>query len=203
MSVELVARQEEVRAEIEKVLSTVKRKGFKKLVDSLDSLGYYTAPASTSHHLSYPGGLSEHSLTVLNIMKRFELTMDELAEGLIPYDSMVIVALFHDIGKARWFDKDLYVPNILKSGKVSEAKPYEKSKERPAIEHEVASVAILEKYIDLTQDEMEAILYHNGNYTPIFRSYLGKEKPLYLLLHFADMWASRVTETKGFVGEDE
>ena len=48
--------------------------------------------------------------------------------------------------------------------------------------------------IELTEDENSAIQKHNGMYGPFRYVIQGKETPLYLLLHMADMWASRVTE---------
>ena len=48
--------------------------------------------------------------------------------------------------------------------------------------------------IELTEEEEFAILYHNGLYSELKYSYSGKETPLSMVLHFADLWASRVTE---------
>ena len=48
--------------------------------------------------------------------------------------------------------------------------------------------------MDLTEDETWAILHHNGMYGDLKYTLQGKETPLYLIIHFADMWASRVIE---------
>ena len=53
----------------------------------------------------------------------------------------------------------------------------------------------------VTEEEEHAILYHNGLYGSLKYSIQGKETPLYMIIHFADMWASRVLEAKG--EEDE
>jgi hypothetical protein len=53
---------------------------------------------------------------------------------------------------------------------------------------------IAERYISLTEEEEQAILYHNGLYGVFKYEISGKETPLYMLLHFSDMWASRVIE---------
>ena len=90
--------------------------------------------------------------------------------------------------------KPNYVPNILKSGKVSDSKPYETNKDLLSVPHEVESITIAEKFIDLTEDEEFAILFHNNQYTPLGRECNGKETPLMLLLHFADLYCSRVIE---------
>ena len=58
------------------------------------------------------------------------------------------------------------------------------------------SVAIASMFIDLTEEEQFAILYHNGLYGDFKYEIQGNETPLYLILHFADMWAARIIEEK-------
>ena len=53
---------------------------------------------------------------------------------------------------------------------------------------------IASQFIHLTENEEWAILMHNGLYGDFRYAIQGKETPLYLLLHHADMWASRVVE---------
>ena len=55
-------------------------------------------------------------------------------------------------------------------------------------------MTIARMYIPLTAEEEQAILWHNGLYGIFKYEISGKETPLYLLLHMADMWASRVIE---------
>ena len=62
--------------------------------------------------------------------------------------------------------------------------------------HEIRSVAIATMYIDLTEEEQHASLYHNGLYGPLKYEIQGSETPLYMIIHFADLWASRVVEGK-------
>lgn len=101
--------------------------------------------------------------------------------------------------------KENYVPNYVRSrtknketGEYdyiqSEAKPYEINKELAYIDHEIRSVMIAERYIKLTEGEEQAILWHNGLYGIFKYEIQGKETPLYMLLHFADMWVSREVE---------
>ena len=65
---------------------------------------------------------------------------------------------------------------------------------RGYVDHEVRSVAIASRFIELTEEEQLAILWHNGLYGPFKYEIQGNETPLYMLLHFADLWAARVTE---------
>ena len=47
----------------------IKRDGADRLLDYLISSDFFTAPASTRFHGSYPGGLCEHSLNVYDCLK--------------------------------------------------------------------------------------------------------------------------------------
>ena len=87
-----------------------------------------------------------------------------------------------------------FIKCFLKNGAISTAKPYCTTEELPYMDHEVRSLMIAERYIKLTAEQEQAILYHNGLYGSFKYQIPGKETPLYLLLHFADMWASHVTE---------
>lgn len=187
------------------MLLSTRRAGMDKLIDWMENNGFFTSPCSGGNHLAKEGGLVEHSLNVLDLM-------DELySEGMldedvhIPKDSIIICALLHDLGKCGDYGKPGYVPNMIKDGrptkaepeqkyKQSEAKPFEVNKELIPIDHEIRSVKIASKFIDLTEEEELAILWHNGLYGNFKYQIQGKETPLYLLLHFADMWASRVVE---------
>ena len=62
------------------------------------------------------------------------------------------------------------------------------------VPHEIRSVAIATMYIDLTEEEQHAILYHNGLYGALKYEIQNNETPLYMIIHCADPWASRVTE---------
>ena len=171
----------------------ITRPGADELRLHLEEIGYFTAPASSNHHLAEDGGLLEHSLNVLDLLLKLQSVWPLKAS----VESLIIVALFHDLGKATFYGKPNYVENILKSGKRSDAKPYEVNKELLGIEHEIASLMILSKFINLTEEEAFAIRHHNGLYVPSGYALKGKETPLFLALHSADMWASRFLETKG------
>lgn len=170
----------------------IAREGKEELSKMLNDIGYFEAPCSSQYHLAKAGGLLEHSVNVAELMLDLapSLGLDDREET----ESIVLTGLFHDIGKAEYYFKPNYVENILKSGKISETKPYVSNKDRLNIPHEVASIHILSECIDLTEEETFAILYHNGLYTPVGYNLKGNERPLQMLLHFADMWASRVIE---------
>ena len=179
---------------IENYLNNTKRKGIKKLLEYMDENGFYTAPASNKNHGAKEGGLAEHSFNVLKCAIQLADTWLTYEEHEKLRNSIVICALLHDLGKIGQFGKPLYVENILKKGR-SEAQPYKHNPDLIELDHEIVSVIEASKYIELTEEEQFAIAFHNGLYTSIGRYGLqGKETPLQMIIHFSDLWASRVVE---------
>lgn len=181
---------QKTREEIIDLLRATHRDGVENLLLWMDDNGFFTAPCSTQFHLAHAGGLAEHSLNVMLIARN----INDKLKANVPLDSLIISTLLHDLGKCGQFGKPEYTENILKSGKVSESKPWEKNKELLPVDHEVRSVAIASQFIELTEDEQFAILMHNGLYGTFKYSLQGNETPLQMIVHFADMWASRVVE---------
>lgn len=177
---------------IENLLRGTNRDGIEELLEFMKEQGFYTAPASTKFHGAYEGALAEHSINVYNnaVAIAKSLSFEWFVDNA---DSIGIVSLLHDLGKAGQYGKPYYIENILKSGR-SNAQPYKTNDELLFIPHEVASVVEASRFIRLTEDEQRAILWHNGLYGAFKYDIQGKETPLYMVLHFADMWASRVDE---------
>lgn len=189
-----------MKEKIIELLRSTQRPGIENLIQHMEEIGFFTAPCSTQYHLCKEGGLAEHSLNVCNLMQRmyynhdeYGILQDEFSRHM-ELESIIIVSLLHDIGKASYRGKPNYTANILKSGKVSDSKPYETNKDRLYMPHEIVSLQIISRYIELTEEEEFAILYHNGMYVPSGRDINGKERPLQLLLHMADLWCSRFVE---------
>lgn len=175
---------------VELLLGT-ERPGMDKLIQHMEEIGFFTSPCSTQHHLSKEGGLAKHSLNVYMIARDTRVCF---GIGTVDYNAMVIATLLHDLGKAGQFGKSGYIENILKSGKRSDSKPYATNGELLPVDHEIRSIQIASKFIDLTEEESHAILYHNGMYGSLKYQLQGNETPLQILVHWADMWASRVME---------
>lgn len=177
----------------DRLLST-KREGIEDLLQYMADIGFLTSPASTQYHGAYEGALAQHSINVLECAEKLGVAWLGGEEYNKIQNSVVICALLHDLGKCGQFGKPLYVPNILKSGKVSETKPFETNKDLMTLPHEVVSVIEATKFIDLTEEEQRAIAWHNGLYGCFKYDIQGKENALYMIIHFADMWASRIVE---------
>lgn len=179
--------------QIIRLLKETKREGIENLIEWMEENGFFFAPCSTQFHLANAGGLAEHSLNVYKKAHELALAWHPSVKD-VPIESVVICTLLHDLGKCGQFGKPEYTINLLKSGKVSESKPYERNKELLPVDHEVRSVAIASRFIELTEEEQHAILNHNGLYGAFKYSLQGNETPLQMIVHFADMWASRVVE---------
>ena len=171
-------------------LIKTKRDNIKELIECMEDGGFYESPCSGAHHLAEPGGLLEHSLNVLTLARELARAW----ESTIPDESVTISALLHDLGKMGDHGKPNYAENYLKDGSRSSAKPYITNTNLVYIPHEVRSVLIAERYIYLSEEEERAILWHNGLYGQFRNDITGKETELYMIIHFADMWASRITE---------
>jgi 23S rRNA maturation-related 3'-5' exoribonuclease YhaM len=176
------------------LLKCTERESVDDLIDYIEEHGFFEAPCSGQYHLCKEGGLLEHSLNVCSTA----LTLNNTLDTGIDSNSIIIVSLLHDLGKIGQFGKPNYVPNMISDRKggfiQSEKKPYETNKDLLPIPHEIRSIQIASQFIELTEEENFAILHHNGLYGDLKYQLSGKERPLQMLLHFADMWASRVIE---------
>lgn len=151
-------------------------------VEALDALGFFTAPASTKYHGAYEGGLFDHSLQVakelVNLTEKLGLKWEDPK-------SPIVVGLFHDLCKC-----DNYIYDIETNG-------YKYNPDIIIPGHGEKSVILLQKYIDLTDEEIACIRWHMGAYEkdPKMWEYFGRAVETYpnvLYTHTADMIASKI-----------
>lgn len=194
----------EVREQIIEMLKPINRPGMEGLIEWMEYHGFFDAPCSSKYHLAKPGGLAEHSLNVCRIacslVEAFFVKEGKpFSQSFL--DSVVICALLHDLGKAGQFGK----PNYCSIPVHDDVAPfdgfighfeYTTNKSLLYVPHEIRSVAIASQFIELTEEEQFAILYHNGLYGEL-KGFKGNETPLLMILHFADLWAARVVESEG------
>lgn len=195
----MVRTKEENEIRIDEILTNVGRPGIQNLINAMHENGFYSAPCSGAYHLCEEGGLAEHTINVHD--KALELAMlwtPNDMEGRVEFlNSVSLCAILHDLGKIGDHGKPNYVPNVLKSGKISDSKPYETNKELYYEEHEIRSVIIAERYIKLTEQEEGAILHHNGLFGKLDNSFgnHGFDRDLLaFIIHTADMYCSRFVE---------
>lgn len=179
---------------VKQSLLKTKREGIEDLIQFMEDVGFFTAPCSGGNHLCKEGGLAEHSVNVMQSAERLGVALLGGADYNKVQDSVIIAALLHDLGKCGDYDKQLYVENTLKSGKRSEAKPFKRNKDLTNVPHAVRSIKLATLFIDLTEDEEWAILTHDGLYDFMKYEITGHETWLSMLIHWADMWSSKILE---------
>lgn len=183
--------KEEILKNIEKVNKLVDNFGEERKNDIknvLEYLGvrYWIAPASSKEefHYSFPGGLVKHSLNVfrnlINLNEVFDLNFNK--------ESMLIVSLFHDLGKAANVDlDDYYVTQTELWRKEKLGENYSFNHGSVYLPNHQRSLFLLQHCgFKLKPEEYQAILLNDGMYLQENRGYGLKEHSLTLFLHMAD-----------------
>lgn len=195
------------------VTETIERDGIDNLLEWVEhETDFFSAPASTRYHGSYEGGLLEHSLNVYDrLVWEMENTVGAGWQEIYSPESIAIIALFHDLCK---IDRYVITEKWRKdeNGDWEAYEAYEYNKEKAEMGHGAQSVFYLQKFIQLTELEAQAIFWHMGAYDISPYASLAacsetfKWNPLAFLTHRADMAATYVTENEAFVygeGTDE
>ena len=168
---------------------------FDRLISFMENeTTWLTAPASTKYHLCKESGLLEHCVNVAESM----LKIREALAPDISAESCVIVSLVHDLGKVGMPGNPQYLINEptdkqQQSGYKPDP-PYRFNKNLTYLSVPVRSLYLASKHIDLTEQEVQAIVYHDGQYVDDNRSVATHEEPLTLLLQYADSWSGFVIE---------
>ena len=198
----------ENKEEFVKLLKSTGREGVDDVIEELERLGFFSAPASAGHHLNVEGGLVQHSLNTCKAafaiwegMKALEPSLDTEVKK----ESIIISALLHDVCKA-----DIYKRSVKKRknklGQWEDCEGYKVSyKDFPMGHGEKSLVVILLSGLELYEDEMLAIRWHMGawglnqNSFEDVRNYdtAQKEYPLVAIIHAADVMAANVMERTG------
>lgn len=198
----------ENKEEFVKLLKSTGREGVDDVIEELERLGFFSAPASAGHHLNVEGGLVQHSFNTCKAafaiwegMKALEPSLDTEVKK----ESIIISALLHDVCKA-----DIYKRSVKKRknklGQWEDCEGYKVSyKDFPMGHGEKSLVVILLSGLELYDDEMLAIRWHMGawglnqNSFEDVRNYdtAQKEYPLVAIIHAADVMAANVMERTG------
>ena len=168
--------------------------GLNNLMDHMGER-FFTAPAShnLAYHNCFPCGLAEHSLRVYTNLRKLR---DAFAPD-ISDDSIILVALFHDLGKVGSRDVDYYIPETDKWWQENRGQYCKHNPELQFLGGAQRSLRVLGQFgVPTTEEEYKAILIHDGQYIPENSPYKHKEGKLGLLLHQADMIACTVEKEK-------
>lgn len=154
------------------------------LVRWLVEVGFFTAPASVSHHANHSGGLYLHSLEV---MRQLLWLTEELGLKWQKERSPFIVGMFHDICKV---DNYRHV-----EGDDAEAWEYNNASLLPG--HGEKSVILLQQHMQLTDEELYCIRWHMGAFDDDKKNWNSYGRavtkfPNVLYTHTADMIAARI-----------
>ncbi len=173
----------------------IRKDEFDKLIDYIEiKTEWLIAPASTKFHLNIESGLLEHSCNVAEKL----LSLKDLLAPDISDESCVICGLFHDLGKVGMPGNPLYLPNEpsekqLKYGYLPEY-PYRYNTKMTYLSVPLRSLYYILPYIPLSNEEVQAIAYHDGQYVESNRDVAAKETALTLLMQYADNWSGFITE---------
>lgn len=192
---------------VRKTLKATKRAGIEDLLEHMEEIGFFTAACSGGNHLCCDCGLVVHTANVMKLAEKLGKVLLGPEKFKEMRSSIRISAGLHDLGKCGQFGKKYYVENMVKDGrptkaepeqkyKRSDSKPFMQNKDLLHVDHPIRSVIEATLYIELTEEEQFAILYHDGLYGSLAYELKGKERPLQTLLHFADYWSAQFEEGK-------
>ncbi len=214
-----MATREENISRFEELMKKVTRNGKDELMDYVrNKSDFYTAPASTRFHLSCEGGLLQHSLNVYDcLMAKKDLPIWKTAFEDVSEESIIIMALFHDLCKVnmyvkgfrnqKTYDKERIAEIVRSGGCVKKddngpfawetVQDYQVDDSMP-LGHGEKSIVMLNSFVRLKGCELYAIRWHMG-YTEDSSQYKTLDKaiekyPIVLALHEADLEASKLLE---------
>lgn len=202
----------------ESLMEKVSRDGRDRLMNYIKKhTDFYTAPASTRYHLACEGGLLQHSLNVYDCLeaKRKSTIWAEYMKKFTD-ESLIIVALLHDLCKANYYvagtkNQKTYDPEKVKAADSYQVKhdaagdfiweqvPTYEIDDKMPLGHGEKSAILLTGFMKLSADELFAIRWHMGfsedksQYKPMGEAM--EKHPIVLALHEADLEASKLLES--------
>lgn len=203
----------ENKAEFIRLLKSTEREGVDDVIEELENLGFFEAPASCSQHLNVEGGLVQHSLYVCNVALMLREQMSVLEDGLqneVPEDRVIIASLLHDVCKS-----DIYFRTVKKRktqiGTWEDCEGYKISyKNFPMGHGEKSVIMLMGMGLAMYDDEMLAIRWHMGAWDLAMQSseacknidVARKLYPLCTILQCADTLAASIMERKAGASDD-
>lgn len=172
-----------------------RKEAFESLMHFVETqTAYLSAPASVKYHLCREQGLLEHSVNVAETL----LLLRETLMPALSEESCVIAALLHDLGKAGVPGQPQYIENLPSEKQqrygYAANTPFRFNNELTYLSVPIRSLYLILPYLPLTQEEAQAIAYHDGQYVSDNRGVAAKESKLTLLLQYADNWSGFAVE---------
>lgn len=169
----------------------IKRDGIDQLLEWLEKTDWYTAPASSRFHGSYPGGLLEHSLNVYHELHRMLKAFPEVE---CSEETAAIISLFHDLCKVNFYTTEQR-NRKNEDGKWESYTAYKIQEKFVYGGHGSKSVFLLQNFMKLKPVEAVAIMNHMGAFDNQNVGSVYEKYPLAFLLHVADGSASYIIES--------
>lgn len=203
-----MATENKYKTEFIELLKATDRENIDYVIEDLEDIGFFDAPASSRNHFNFEGGLVEHSLNVYKIAVMLKEQMQIFRPDVIariPDDSIAIAALLHDVCKADIYKKVIKkVKNEIGVWEPQESYNIDYSN-FPVGHGEKSVIMLLRSGLDLSDDEILAIRWHMGGWDIAFQSnemVASNRKakdicPLMTLIHTADTLAAGILEGKG------
>ncbi len=190
------------------LLRSTGRDGIENVIEDLETLGFFTAPASAGHHLNCEGGLLRHSLNTCDAALAIWEGMKKLEPSLekeVTRESIILASLLHDVCKS-----DIYKRTIKKKknalGIWEDTEGYKVTyKGFPMGHGEKSVILLLCSGLDLSDAEMLAIRWHMGAFGINQNSYEDVRNydtahtlyPLVSIIQAADSLAAGIMERNG------
>ena len=187
------------------LLRSTQRDGVEDMIEELERMGFFEAPASAAHHLNTEGGLVMHSLYTCDAALEVYEGMKKLEPSLaneVSRENIIIASLLHDVCKS-----DVYVRSVRKRktaiGTWEASEGYRATyKNFPMGHGEKSVVLVLCGGLELTESEMLAIRWHMGPWGLNFNSIEEQKNyeaakvlyPLVPIIQVADFLAASVLE---------
>ena len=193
------------KEEFLELLRSTGREGVEDVITELENQGFFTATASSKHHLNIEGGLLLHSLNTCKAALSIWEGMKKLEpwiEKEIERDSVIIASLLHDVCKT-----DIYVRSVKKRknalGNWEDSEGYKVTyKNFPMGHGEKSVIFLLCNGLAMTDAEMLAIRWHMGAWGINLNSYEDQRcydtsrnlYPLVSIIESADSLAASIME---------
>lgn len=196
---------EEIEQNWQKFVSLCEKTGdraqsIQKMLEDLDErLCLCPASSKKAFHNAFPGGLVEHSLRVLNNV----VAINKAYNFNLPKESMIIGALFHDIGKVglpgKGVENDYYVEQTDSWRRDKLGEVYKNNDDMKFLTTADRSVFLMQHYqIKLTVDEWLAIKLNDGFVIQENKAYCLKEAPLVFAVQTADYLSTMIEKNVDF-----
>ena len=167
------------------------RKRTQKCIDWLRGTDFYSAPASTQYHESFPGGLALHTLKVV---QQVQYLSKLHAFTSVNYAEAILCAIAHDWCKIGKYE--MYLKNVKneETGQWEKQPGYKYKEQEIPLGHGETSLYILQRFAPVSIEMACAVRWHMGAWQVHQTAYNEMQHanevfPMCHLLQFADQLA--------------